>query len=244
VCAPIRRACAFVCAKRSLPSLRFGELGGSVPPWRERSYCGEKGAWRVMSPAIRHLDSPRLRASMANVQPDFQLRASSFQRSESNRHSCQLETRVSPCAPATSPFLIDTHRRVQNAGSLKYRAPSLQHPESNRNTSGIGIFATRSKQAACKFLTATFSQVTLHTLGNNVHSLQLLLAQRNCLCSSGDIFTWLLRGDKIMELRHWVDLPLPKSPSNAYTSQPFAIQEAMRGNRTGARQRLRQNRSG
>src|ERR1019366_8041977 len=44
-------------------------------------------------------------------------------------------------------------------------------------------------------------QVSVHAISNHGHSLQFLRTQRECL-HRGDIFTLLLRGDRIMELRH------------------------------------------
>jgi hypothetical protein len=68
-----------------------------------------------MSPAIRAVCLPDRPWRLVQP-PDF-----SIKHPEPNRHPCRLESRVNPCTPITSPFLIDTHRRVQNASSLKYR---------------------------------------------------------------------------------------------------------------------------
>jgi len=80
-----------------------------------------KGAWRIMSPAIRHPHSPRLRASVANASHSFALRIAFWTNGPlitrlpaaaghcfSNRHPCRLETTLNPSVPTTAPSLIVT----------------------------------------------------------------------------------------------------------------------------------------
>jgi hypothetical protein len=63
-----------------------------------------------MSLAIRHPDSPRLRASVANAgHSPLTTRHPALSGVEgciSNRHSCRLETHINPCASMAPPFLI------------------------------------------------------------------------------------------------------------------------------------------
>ena len=72
----------------------------------------EKGAGRTMSPAMRHPDSPCLRASVASASHSALVtRHPALSGAEgcfSNRHSCRLETRLNPCAPMKPLLLIVT----------------------------------------------------------------------------------------------------------------------------------------
>src|ERR1700675_716490 len=113
-----------------------------------------------MSPAIRHPDSPCLRASVANVQPDFQLRAqdgaSQCRRrvepggSVSNRHSCRLETHLNPCAPMKSLLLIVTQSPLFCA-----QIPTTSRGIPNRNIPVLEFSQPAQNTDACKFLIAT-----------------------------------------------------------------------------------------
>src|SRR5579863_8210273 len=74
----------------------------------------QKGAWRTVSPAIRHPRSPRLRASVARAgrissHSTLATRHPALSGAEgcfSNRHPCRLETTLNPSVPTTAPSLI------------------------------------------------------------------------------------------------------------------------------------------
>ena len=96
-----------------------------------------------MSPAIRHPDSPRLRASVANDGHSLALRIAFWTNGPlactepaaagervtrlpavagyriSNRQSCRLETRINPCASMATPFLIVTKIGVFRVSFLR-----------------------------------------------------------------------------------------------------------------------------
>ena len=126
----------------------------------------QKGAWRTMSPAIRHLDSPRLRASVAEQSGSVSNRAS-------NRGGSELEFPVNHSKETADP------KSNRNFLSLWFlRTASLPGRVSDA-FAGRGIFSSHSFALRIAFwtngpLVTRLPAVAGHCISNR-HSCRLEL---------------------------------------------------------------------